>query len=76
MKVVTVVISGVERDGVRDVEIERGSTVRDVLNSLHLEGYLLKLEGENAALGKDEPLYDLVRDGQKIRAVPEATVGT
>lgn len=77
MKRATVIVSGVADDNVRDVELESGTTVRDLLERLNLPAdYLLKVQGDNTVLAADEPIYSRVQEGAKIFAAPITDVGT
>lgn len=76
MKNLTVLISGApEGQNLRDIQIDPGTVSRDVLDSLHLEGYLLSREGSAQTLAAEENIYDTVSDGDKLRATPIAEVG-
>ena len=77
MKRVTVVVSGVADNNVRDIELASGTTVRDVLEQLGLgNDYRLKVQGSNTVLAEEEPIYPKVPEGGKIFAVTDADVGT
>lgn len=61
--------------GPQDVTIQPGTTSRDVMTQLGLEGYLLSAKGSNTYYGDDENLYLQVLDGDLIYATTAAEVG-
>lgn len=77
MKTVVVVISGLPSgENVRETEIQPGTTAGDVLKALNLHGYLLSREGSSQAFAAEENIYDAVSEGEKLRSVPVAEVGS
>jgi sulfur carrier protein ThiS len=64
-------------DEVREVQIQPGTTVRDLLEFLQLpDTYLISPAGSSMPFATDgESLYDAVNDGQKLRATVPANVG-
>lgn len=74
MKRFAVVVAGSTR-GPQDVTIQPGTTAREVLNQLGLNGYLLSTKGAQTYFGEDENLYPLVVDGDLLYATTAAEVG-
>ena len=75
-KKLAVLISGApEGSNLRDLEIEPGTTTRDVLKALNLEGYLLSRQDDMQPLAPLENVYESVPDGAKLLASPPAQVG-
>jgi hypothetical protein len=74
MKRISVVIAGSTR-GAQDLTIQPGTTSRDVMTQLGLEGYLLSAKGGNTYFGDDENLYPQVLDGDLLYATSSAEVG-
>ena len=76
MKRVVVVVSGAT-DGrsLREAEIQPGTTAADVLVALDLRGFLLSREGSGQIFAEEEPIFDAIVDGDKLRATPVAKVG-
>jgi hypothetical protein len=62
-----------------DVNIEPGTTARDVIRQAGLEGFMLakKPAGDEAPISfaTDEEIYTKVMDGEKLLAVTPAKVG-
>jgi hypothetical protein len=77
MKTVTVIVSGVPGNNVRDAQITPDITANDLLRAIGLTGYLLSLEGGgNHVFAGDELLYDqFPESGGKARATPLSEVG-
>lgn len=76
MKTAVVVVSGAPPDQARhEVDIQPGTTVRDLLAALNLRGYVLSQEGSGHAYVDTDDLYSAVSDGAKLRAAPHAEVG-
>ena len=63
-KHISVVIAG-SGEQIHDIEIPRGTTVRDLLQRLNLTGHLSKY-GDPAPFGENEELYARVDDGDKL----------
>ena len=61
-------------DKVSDITIQPGTTAADILTSVQLPGsyWLSKRDGQ--PFGENEVVYDLLRNGEKIYATPEASV--
>ncbi|MHB8860948.1 MAG: hypothetical protein ACYC6N_00990 [Pirellulaceae bacterium] len=77
MKNLTVLISGApDGHNLRDVEIEPGTSAGDVMRALDLREYLLSREGSAQAFAAEEPIYDQIQSGEKLRATPIAEVGS
>jgi hypothetical protein len=75
-KTLAVVVSGAPADQqLREISIDPGTRVIDVLNGLNLRGYVLSREGSNQILAEEEDLYPQVESGTKLRAAPVAAVG-
>jgi hypothetical protein len=55
-------------------EIEPGTTARDVLELLGLEGFSLGKADESSPFGADEEIYPRVVDGEKLHATPDTPV--
>jgi len=59
-----------------DIAIQPGSTAREILTQLGLQGYLLSLgPASNRFFGEDENVYTAVVDGDKMYATTPASVG-
>jgi len=56
-----------------DVDINRGTTARDLLERLHLQGYLRTLT-DPSPLGENEAIYSRVQDGEKLLLSPPSDV--
>jgi hypothetical protein len=75
-KALALIVSGApEGQQHHDISIEPGTRAIDVLNQFNLQGYVLSREGSNQIFAAEEVLYNLVTEGDKIRASPVATVG-
>ena len=57
-----------------DVTIEPGTTARDVLRKLNLDGYAPSRDGSTPCFKPEENLYPEVKDGEKLFATPEMKV--
>lgn len=73
MKRVSVVVAGTGQ--IRDIQIEPGTTVGDVLQQLALPEYLLSKGPNEPFLANADSLYDKINDGEKIFASTKAEVG-
>ena len=73
MKRLSVVVAGSGQ--IRDIQIEPGTTVRDVMEQLALRDYLLSKGPNEPFLANADTLYDKVNDGEKIFASTKAEVG-
>lgn len=60
---------------IHDVAIEPGTTAKDILDSLDLQGYLLSKGPNDPPFGEDEDVYPLVKDGSKLYASTIAEAG-
>jgi hypothetical protein len=76
MKRLAIIVSGAPPEQqLREVSVEPGVVAADVLRGLNLAGYLLSKEGSAQFFAAEEPIYDAVNDGDKLRATPSAQVG-
>ncbi len=73
MKKLSVVVAGTGQ--IRDIEIEPGTTSRDILNQLGIPDYLLSKGPNEPFFAAAESVYDKVADGEKIFASTKAEVG-
>jgi sulfur carrier protein ThiS len=73
MKRVAVVVAGTGQ--IKDVQIEPGTTVADVLEQLGLREYLLSRGPNEPFLANADTVYDKVADGEKVFASTKAEVG-
>jgi hypothetical protein len=73
MKRASVVVAGTGQ--IRDIQIEPGTSVGDVLQQLGLREYLLSKGPNEPFLANADTLYDKVNDGEKVFASTKATVG-
>ena len=73
MKRLSVVVAGTGQ--IRDVEIQPGTTARDVLTQLSLPDYLLSKGPNDPFFAAAESIFDKVKDGEKIFASTKAEVG-
>jgi len=74
MKKLSVVVAGTGQ--IRDIEIQPGTTARDILNQLSIPDYLLSKGPNDPFFAAGESVYDKVTDGEKIFASTKAEVGT
>lgn len=60
-----------------DVEVPPGSTAADILRAADLDPrqWLLSEEGSAQVWAMEEPVFDRLTEGGKIRATAKATVG-
>jgi hypothetical protein len=73
MKRLSVVVAGTGQ--IRDVEIQPGTTARDVLTQLNLPDYLLSKGPNDPFFAAAESIFDKVNDGEKVFASTKAEVG-
>lgn len=73
MKRASVVVAGTGQ--IRDIRIEPGTSVGDVLQQLALPDYLLSKGPNEPFLANADNLYTAVHDGEKIYASTKAEVG-
>lgn len=73
MKRLSVVVAGSGQ--IRDIQIQPGTSVGDVLHQLNLDDYLLSKGPNEPFLAKADTLYDKVNDGEKVFASTKAEVG-
>ena len=71
-KFISIVVTGA-REEIRDVDIIRGCTVRDLLEKLNLVGALSKV-GSAAPFGPNDDIFSQVKDGEKLILSPNAPV--
>jgi hypothetical protein len=74
MKRLSVVVAGSGQ--IRDVQIQPGTSVGDVLQQLQLNDYLLSKGPNEPFLANADTLYDKVNDGEKVFASTKAEVGS
>jgi hypothetical protein len=74
MKRLSVVVAGSGQ--IRDIQIQPGTSVGDVLQQLNLGDYLLSKGPNEPFLAKADTLYDKVNDGEKVFASTKAEVGS
>ena len=73
-KDLTVVVAGTGEP--KDITIEPGTTARDVLRSLDLQGYVLCKDGSSSTfIEPKENIYPLVEEGAKIWTSTDPKVG-
>jgi hypothetical protein len=73
MKRVSIVVAGTGQ--IRDIQIQPGTTVADVLQQLNLGDYLLSRGPNEPFFANADSLFDKVNDGEKIFASTKAEVG-
>lgn len=73
MKRVSVVVAGTGQ--IRDIQIDSGTSVGDVLTQLQLGEYLLSKGPNEPFFANADTLYDKVSDGEKVFASTKAAVG-
>jgi len=71
-KRVTIVVAG-SGGQKHDVEIQRGVTVRDLLQQLNLTGHVSKLD-DPSPFGENEDIFSRVQDGEKLVLGPHTPV--
>lgn len=77
-KQIAVVIPGATSDApttIKDVSLEAGTTVADVLQSAGLKGYFLKSSQSGQFLSPRDNLFTAAQEGEKFFAVPQMEVG-
>jgi hypothetical protein len=60
---------------IHDVVIEPGTTAKDILDGLDLQGFLLIKGPNDLPIAEDEEVYPLVKDGSKLYASTIAEAG-
>ena len=73
MKPLSVVVAGTGQ--IRDVNIQPGTTAGDILNQLGLQDYLLSKGPNDPFFANAEPVFDKVKEGDKLFASTKAEVG-
>ena len=73
MKRLSVVIAGTGQ--IRDIQIESGTTCRDIMQELNVPDFLLSKGPNDPFFAKADSVYDKVADGQKLYASSPAEVG-
>lgn len=73
MKKLSVVVAGTGQ--IKDIEIQPGTTAREILDQLGLPDYLLSKGPNDPFFAAAETVYDKVADGEKIFASTKAEVG-
>lgn len=73
MKRVSIVVAGTGQ--IKDIQIQPGTTVADVLDQLGLRDYLLSRGPNEPFFANADSLFDKVSDGEKVFASTKAEVG-
>jgi len=73
MKNVVVIIAGSGQH--HDLTIEAGTTARDILQQIGLQGYVLSKDAGQHTFGETENVYAAVDDGEKLHAAAKTDVG-
>lgn len=73
MKNIVVIIAGSGQP--HDLAIEPGTTARDILGKLGLNGYVLSKDAGQHTFGENENIYPEVDDGEKLYAASKTDVG-
>lgn len=73
MKGIVVVLAGTGQ--AHDLSIQPGTSARDVLNQLGLQGYVLSKDRGEHPFGESENIYTEVDDGEKLFAAAKTDVG-
>jgi hypothetical protein len=73
MKRLSVVVAGTGQ--IKDIEIQPGTSARDILNQLGIPDYLLSKGPNDPFFAAAESVYDKVADGEKVFASTKAEVG-
>ena len=71
-KHISIVVGGAGNQ-IHDVEIQRGVTVRDLLEQLNLTGHLSKVSDPTPLKGEKD-LFSQVEDGEKLILAPSTPV--
>jgi len=71
-KSVSILVTG-SGNQIQDVDIVRGSTVRDLLEKLNLSGQLTKGD-DPTPFGRNDDLFTRVEDGDKLVLTPSTPV--
>jgi len=58
-----------------DLTIEAGTTARDILQQVGLQGYVLYKDNGQHPFGETENVYASVDDGEKLQAAAKTDVG-
>ena len=73
MTKLSVVVAGSGQ--IRDIQIQPGTTAKDILDQLSLKDYLLSKGPNEPFFANADSVYDKVQDGEKIFASTKAEVG-
>jgi hypothetical protein len=73
MKRLSIVVAGTGQ--IKDITIDPGTSVADVLQGVQLPDYLLSRGPNEPFLANADTLYDKVSDGEKLFASTKAEVG-
>ncbi len=73
MKNIVVIVAGSGQH--HDLTIEAGTTARDILQQVGLQGYVLSKDAGQHAFGETENVYAAVDDGEKLHAATKTDVG-
>ena len=71
-KHISIVLGG-SGEQTHDVEVQRGTTARDLSERLDLTGYLTRY-GDPAPFGENEEVFSRVQDGDKLILAPKNPV--
>ncbi len=73
MKNVVVIVAGTGQ--MHDLTIQPGTSARDILTQLGLQGYVLSKDRGQHPFGETENVYPEVDDGEKLYAAAKTDVG-
>jgi hypothetical protein len=77
-KHIAVTVTGVGGDPnakqVKQVDIEPGTTARDILKSMNLDGYVMSSR-RHASFHEDDNIYPMVESGEDLNASPRVDAG-
>ncbi len=77
-KQIAIVIPGATPEApttIKDISIQPGTTVADVIQSAGLNGYLIRSSESGQFLSPRDNIYTATKDGEKLIAVPHMEVG-
>lgn len=73
VKHIVVIVAGTGK--ARDLDIEAGTTARDILTDLGLQDYVLSRDSGQDVFGENENVYTAIQDGEKLYASTRTDVG-